>query len=48
MVDKMKYLKFNKGIELCLQGEIADRFFIIVTGQCSVMVQPKNKKHSIL
>ena len=47
MVDKMKYLKFNKGIELCLQGEIADRFFIIVTGQCSVMVQPKNKKHKV-
>ena len=37
------YQKFSDGQILCEEGEVADRFFIIVSGQCSVTIASKDK-----
>ena len=39
LVDSMKYERFLPGTVLCRQGDVADRFFVIVTGQCSDCVE---------
>ena len=50
IVDSMKYERFPPGTVLCQQGDQADRFYVIVTGQCGVTVWrddilgPKAKK----
>jgi CRP-like cAMP-binding protein len=38
IVDSMTYDRFQPGDVLCNQGDVADRFFVIVTGQCGVTV----------
>jgi CRP-like cAMP-binding protein len=38
IVDAMKYERFQPGDVLCEQGDRADRFYVIVMGQCGVTV----------
>lgn len=38
IVDAMEYRRFEPGTDLCRQGELADRFYVIVSGQCAVSV----------
>ncbi len=39
LVEAMAYRQFPAGTPLCEQGTVADRFFVIVSGQCAVTVQ---------
>ena len=41
VVDKMEYMRVREGEVLCRQGDVADRFFVCITGECEVLVGEK-------
>eukprot|EP00946_MAST-07B_sp_MAST-7B-sp1_P004108 g4108.t1 len=41
LVDKMEFQKFEPGDVLCGQGDVAEHFYIIVHGECHVIVKKK-------
>ncbi len=44
LVDNMRYQKFKRGTKLCRQGDIANEFFVVVSGKCAVTVARSRKK----
>merc|ERR1711865_676337 len=43
ILNKMEHQKFERDTNICTQGDVADKFYIIVNGTCSVYVQGKGK-----
>ena len=39
IVDTMLYKQINQGIELCVQGDVADCMYVLMTGHCSVVIK---------
>ena len=41
MINKMAYMRVYQGAVLCRQGDVADRFYVCITGECEVFVEEK-------
>jgi CRP-like cAMP-binding protein len=41
VIDQMSYMRVHEGAVLCRQGDVADRFFVCITGECEVLVGDK-------
>ena len=41
VVDKMEYMRLPEGSTLCREGDIADRFYVCITGECEVLIGEK-------
>ena len=37
IIDKMEYETVDEGVEICVQGDVADMFYLIMSGSCNVL-----------
>ena len=37
IIDKMEYEVVEEGVQICVQGDVADMFYLIMSGSCNVL-----------
>ena len=42
IIDKMEYETVDEGVEICVQGDVADMFYLIMSGSCNVLFNGEN------